>query len=207
MSKQLHRLLRDAAQLDLANVFSTAHAGKHQEQGLIGAIDHSASEDLIKQSMRTPLTHVLRQFEAQFCAKHEVFGENDASRRLSLQRECVAGLLSTLALLVVVHVDPHVGDVVVEYFTDFVNDSSRQLWTNLGTGDPAAHSLNLPFLGQTNRLDSLGPHLFDLDETVTKGTEASFEHLQRKRAFRIAAKLLHQVGESSSKTVHSLVIV
>jgi len=96
---------------------------------LVGRVDHTADKDFVKECLRTPLTEVFGHGES-LSAVHEVFRKEDSCCSLSLKRDCIAGLITSLSFLIVVCVDPNIGDVVIEDFTHFVDYSRRQLGRN-----------------------------------------------------------------------------
>ena len=142
---------------------------------MIARVDDSTDEDLIEESLCASLTQVFRHGVACWI-EHVVFGYDDTSCGLGLKRDRIACLLTRLTLLVVIRVDPNIGDVVIEDFSDFVNDSSCQLWRDFSRGDPAADSFNLALLRQIHSFELASVHLFDSDDASSQGCKASFDH-------------------------------
>lgn len=72
-------------------------------------------------------------------------------------------------------VDPHIRDVIVEDFSDFVNDPCCELRRHFRGSDPASHSFDLSFLCQVHSLQFACVHLPNSDYAATKRCETSLD--------------------------------
>lgn len=89
---------------------------------MISCINYAAVKDFIEHSKRCSLPKVFRKLEFSW-VKDIVLRVDHTCCGLGLEADRVARLITTLVLFVVISVNPDVRDVVVEDFTNFVDNS------------------------------------------------------------------------------------
>lgn len=119
-----------------------------------------------------------------------------------MQRDCEGGLGSALVLLVMIGVNPHIRNVVIEYFSDFVDDSGAELRGHFGTGDPSADPLDFTLVNQADSFDLLGVLLPQSDLATTERGEPPLPDLECHAA---SAHLAHDIGEGPVEAVDTLI--
>lgn len=98
--------------------------------------------------MSGPLAKIFWKDEFLLVSKVEVFGKDCSGRCLCRERHTISRLLPALPFLVVISTDPHIWNVIVEYFSQFVNDTGSDLWTNFGGCYQATHLLYFAFVNE-----------------------------------------------------------
>jgi len=122
MSEQVNALLRDSTELCLRDIIARTKCHQHEKRPLISCINYAAIKDFIKHSKRCSLPKVFR--ELKFSRVEDVvLRVNDTCCGLSLKADRVAWLVTALVFFVVICMNPDVWDVVVEDFTNFVDNS------------------------------------------------------------------------------------
>lgn len=140
-------LLGDAAaDLQLTSIVSSGQCHEEKCRWLVARVDASTGKDLIEETVSRSLPQILRQNELLIIAKVEVFRDDAPSRCLCGERDCVARLLAALPFLIVIGIDPYVGDVIVEYLTEFVHNTSSDLRADLRRGYEATDALDFAFV-------------------------------------------------------------
>lgn len=108
------RLLSNSTDLDCADIVAGADTHQQKRQALIRRIDAATCEDFVEHAEASSFAKVFWQREFLLRSEVEVFGQNNTCRCFSSERNGIPWLVSALAFLVMVRVDPDVWNVIIE---------------------------------------------------------------------------------------------